>query len=62
MSMRPIVSWKGPSRGLDFMPAMVAIVLLFVIVAVVQLSGSLPNAERGLLLFEKACKIHSSAS
>jgi hypothetical protein len=42
-------------------PALLASVLAFVFVAVLQLSNALPGAERGLLLFEKACPIYSSA-
>ena len=39
-----------------------ATVILFVCVAVLQFSQSLPGAEHGLLLFEKACPIHNGAS
>jgi hypothetical protein len=44
---------------LDFTPALLATVLVFVVVASVQFLSSLPGAQRGLLLFEKACPIHS---
>lgn len=39
-----------------------ATIMLFVCAAVLQLSQSLPGAEHGLLLFEKACPIHYGAS
>jgi hypothetical protein len=45
---------------LDFMPALVAITLAFVVVASVQFLRDLPAGGRGLLLFEKACPIHSA--
>jgi hypothetical protein len=35
-------------------------VLAFVAVGMVELVQTLPGGERGLLLFEKACPIHSS--
>jgi hypothetical protein len=54
-------SWKGSSRGFDFTPVLLATVLVFVVVAALQLSRSLPGGERGLLLFERACPIYSSA-
>jgi hypothetical protein len=40
---------------------MVVAVLAFVVVGMVQLIQSLPGGERGLLLFERACPIHSSS-
>jgi hypothetical protein len=45
---------------LDFMPALIAAVLAFVVIASAQLLSTLPGGERGLLLFEKACPLHSS--
>jgi hypothetical protein len=35
--------------------------LLFVTVGMVQLVQSLPGGERGLLLFERACPVHTSS-
>lgn len=58
--MRLVSPWKGSSRGFDFTPVLVATVLLFVTFAVFQLVRSLPDGQRGLLLFEKACPIYSS--
>lgn len=49
------------SMRLDFTPALVAIALAFVVLASVQFLRDLPGGERGLLLFEKACPIHSAA-
>jgi hypothetical protein len=47
---------------LDFTPMLLATVLAFVVIASVQFLGALPGAERGLLLFEKACPIHYGAT
>jgi hypothetical protein len=44
------------------MRLMIFAVLAFVVVGMAQLVQSLPGGERGLLLFEKACPIHSSPS
>jgi hypothetical protein len=55
------ISWKWPSRGLDFTPLLFAIVLAFVVVGSVQFARSLAGGERGLLLFERACPIRTSA-
>jgi hypothetical protein len=52
---------KRLSPGRDLTPMLVATVLLFVITATFQLSQSLAGGERGLLLFERACAIHSGA-
>jgi hypothetical protein len=54
-------SWKGSSRGFDFTPVLLATVLAFVVVGGLQFAHSLPDGERGLLLFEKACPVYSSA-
>jgi hypothetical protein len=45
---------------LDFMPVLLATVLLFVVVSVLQFLNSIAAGERGLLLFEKFCPIHSN--
>lgn len=45
---------------LDFTPALVAIALAFVVLGSIQFLHDLPGGERGLLLFEKACPIHSA--
>lgn len=44
---------------LDFTAALLVTVLAFVVVASTQFLNGLPGAEHGLLLFEKACPIHS---
>ena len=36
-------------------------VLVFVVVGTLQLVRGLPGGERGLLLFEKTCPIHTGA-
>jgi hypothetical protein len=46
----------------DFTPALAGIVLVFVLVGSLQFLSGLPGAERGLLLFERACPIHSLPS
>jgi hypothetical protein len=48
------------SVRLDFTPALLVAVLAFVALASAQFLNALPGGERGLLLFEKACPIHSS--
>ena len=53
-------SYKPVPRGLDFTPALVAIVLAFVIVGAEQFARTLPGGERGLLQFERACPIYST--
>jgi hypothetical protein len=60
--MRPMDSQRESWPGFDFTPVLLATVLVFVVVAVVQLLHNLPSGERGLLLFEKACPIYRSAS
>jgi hypothetical protein len=54
-------SWKGPSRGFDFTPVLLATVLAFVVVGALQFASSLPGGERGLLLFERACPVYSTS-
>jgi hypothetical protein len=44
----------------DFTPALLVAVLAFVVIASAQFLRALPGGEHGLLLFEKACPIHSS--
>ena len=58
--MRFLDSWKGPWHGVDLTPVLVATVLLFLVVATLQLARSLPAGERGLLLFENSCPIYST--
>jgi hypothetical protein len=48
-------------RGLDFTPVLFATVLVFVVAGTLAFSSGLAGGERGLLLFEKACPIHSGA-
>jgi hypothetical protein len=45
---------------IDFMPALFVVLFAFVLVASLQFFGSWSAAERGLLIFEKACPIYAS--
>jgi hypothetical protein len=47
---------------LDFSSVLLAIVLVFVVVASVQFLRDLPAGECGLLLFEKACPLRDAIS
>jgi hypothetical protein len=47
---------------LDFSPVLLAMALIFVVVASVQFSRDLPGGERGLLLFEEACPLSMAQS
>lgn len=51
---------KRTQRGLDFTPALFAVLFAFVAMASVQFVGGWPAAERGLLLFEKTCPIYAT--
>jgi hypothetical protein len=42
------------------MPVLLVMVLTFAVAASVQFLNAFPGAERGLVLFEKACPIHSA--
>ena len=44
---------------LDFGSILLAIVVVFVVVGVLQLAASLPDAEHGLLLYERACPVYN---
>lgn len=52
---------RREAQSIDFMPALIVIVALFVALAVLDFTQSWPAAERGLLLFEKACPLYHSA-
>jgi hypothetical protein len=52
---------RGSWQGFDFTPVLLVTVLAFVVVALLEFSRNLPGAERGLLLFERACPIHQTA-
>jgi hypothetical protein len=41
------------------MPVLLAVVAAFVVVGSLQFMLTLPAAEHGLLLFERACPIHA---
>jgi hypothetical protein len=43
----------------DFMPVLLLTMLAFVAVAILQFSASWPDAQHGLLLFEKTCPIRT---
>jgi hypothetical protein len=48
------------SRGFDLAPLFIALILAFAAVAAIELSSSWPDAQRGLLLFEKTCPLSQS--
>jgi hypothetical protein len=48
----------GLRRGFDFTPVLLLAVVVFVGVALFELSRSLPGAEHGLFLYERACPIY----
>jgi hypothetical protein len=53
---------KPLAGGLDFTPVLLAVVLLFVVVSIVQFSQGWPAGQHGLLLFEKACALSRASS
>jgi hypothetical protein len=53
---------RSSSMRLDFSSVLLAIVLVFVVVASVQFLRDLPAGECGLLLFEKACPLRDAIS
>jgi hypothetical protein len=57
--MRPIDLREPSAQGFDFTPILFAVVLLFVVVAIVQFSQGWAGGQRGLLSFEKACPIYT---
>jgi hypothetical protein len=59
ISVRLLASWKGSSAGFDFTPVLVAFVFVFLIVGTIQFLSVLPGGERGLLEFERACRLRS---
>jgi hypothetical protein len=60
--MRPMDLRKSLAEGFDFTPALFAVVLLFVVVAIVQFSRGWPGGQHGLLLFERACALARAPS
>jgi hypothetical protein len=56
--MRLLASWKSSRAGFDFTPVLFVLVLLFVIVGTIQFLSLLPGGERGLLEFERVCRLH----
>jgi hypothetical protein len=48
-------------RVRDFTPPFFLAIFIFLCVAVVQFFGSLPAAERGILLYEKTCPLNQGA-
>lgn len=46
-------------RAFDFTPVLLVTIVAFVAIAVLQFSASWPDAQHGLLLFEKMCPIHT---
>ena len=57
--MSPMSSSNELPQGIDFMPVLLAIVAAFVVLGSLEFMLSLPAAEHGLVLFEKACPIHA---
>lgn len=53
------ISSSEERHGIDLMPVLLPVVAAFVVIGLLQLLLSLPAAEHGLLLFEKACPIYS---
>jgi hypothetical protein len=51
---------KKLAQGIDLMPALFVVLFAFVAVGLFQFWGSWPTAERGLVIFEKACPIHAA--
>ena len=54
--------WRQPKavpRGIDFMPLLIVVVVAFALLGSLQFLLTLPGAEHGLLLFERACPIHA---
>jgi hypothetical protein len=48
----------GLSQGFDFTAVLLLAVVVFVGAALFELSRSLPGAEHGLFLYERACPIY----
>lgn len=57
--MRLLASWRGSPAGFDFTPVLIALVVVFVVVGTLQFLSVLPGGERGLLDFERACRLRS---
>lgn len=55
------MDYPKPPKSFDFTPVLLATVLAFVVVAGVEFSANLAGGERGLLRFEKACPIYTTA-
>lgn len=51
---------KKISQGIDLMPALFVVLSAFVAIGLFQFWSSWPAAERGLVIFEKACPIHAA--
>jgi hypothetical protein len=51
---------KRISDGIDLMPALFVVLLAFVAIGSFQFWSSWPAAERGLVIFERACPIYTT--
>jgi hypothetical protein len=60
--MRRLDLRNSLAEGLDFTPVLLAVVLLFVVVSIVQFSQGWAGGQHGLLLFEKACALSRAPS
>jgi hypothetical protein len=60
--MRPMDLRKPLAGGFDFTPILLAVVLLFVVVSIVQFTQGWAGGQHGLLLFEKACALSRAPS
>jgi hypothetical protein len=52
---------KKISQGIDFMPALFVVLFAFAAIGLFQFWSSWPAAERGLVIFEKACPIYAAS-
>lgn len=59
--MEPHGNRLPATKAFDLTPVFAAIMMVFVIVSALQFSRAWPDAQRGLLLFEKACPLSHSA-
>jgi hypothetical protein len=54
-------SRTSPARGFDFTLVFAVTIVLFIALSMIQFSNSWGDAQRGLLIFEKACPLSHSA-
>jgi len=51
---------KKISQGVDLIPALFVVLFAFVAIGLFQFWSTWPTAERGLVIFEKACPIYAA--